>query len=122
MGSKTKPTRETQKTNWEIKLNQRISILAEKGIESEQIAKDPGVRKIRAKLRKTQGRLKAIADSEKKADELFRIKAEKKAGPKKEKGKKAKEQGKEPELSKRQQKKKKKKESKDQEQTLHKSQ
>ena len=113
MGSKTKQTREDQRSYWETKLSQRLSVLSERGMESEKITKDPGVRKIRAKLRQTQGRLKAIAESEKKAAEIAQTKAEKNAAPKKEKGKKEKEQKKEPELSKRQQKKKKKKEGKD---------
>jgi hypothetical protein len=115
MGSKTKQTREEQKIHWETKLKQRLSVLAEKGMESEKVAKDPGVRKIRAKIRQTQGRLKAIADSEKKANELSRIKAEKTAAPKKEKGKKTKEQENEPDRSKRQQKRMKKREGKDKE-------
>ena len=113
MGSKTKQTREDQRSYWETKLSQRLSVLSERGMESEKITKDPGVRKIRARLRQTQSRLKAIADSEKKAEEIARIKADKSAARKKEKGKKEKEQKKEPELSKRQQKKKKKKEGKD---------
>lgn len=113
MGSKSKQTREDQRTYWETKLSQRLSVLTEKGTESEKIKRDPGIKKIRAKLRKTQGRLQSIADSEKKTEEIARIKAEKSATPKKEKGNKEKEQEKEPELSKRQQKKRKKKEGKD---------
>ncbi len=113
MASKSKETREGQKAYWENKLNQRMSILAEKGIESGKIAKDPAVKKIRARIRQTQGRLKVIADSEKKTDEGSRIKAEKMASAKKEKGKKEKDPEKEPDTSKRQQKKTKKKESKD---------
>lgn len=115
MGSKTKQTREGQKTYWETKLNQRISVLAEKGMESEKIAKDPGVRNIRAKIRQAQGRLKVIADSEKKAEEISRDKAEKMASPIKEKAKKEKEQKKEPDISKRQLKRLKKREDKDKE-------
>jgi hypothetical protein len=115
MGSKTKQTREGQKTYWETKLNQRISVLAEKGTESEKIAKDPGVRKIRAKIRQAQGRLKVIANSEKKAGEISRDKAEKMASPKEEKAKKEKEQKKEPDISKRQLKRLKKREDKDKE-------
>jgi hypothetical protein len=105
MGSKTKQTREGQKTYWETKLNQRISVLAEKSMESEKIARDPGVRKIRARIRQAQGRLKAIVD--------FQKKAEKMAAPKKDK--KEKEQKEEPDTSKRKQKKMKKMERKDKE-------
>ncbi|MBW1700942.1 MAG: hypothetical protein JRJ50_02260, partial [Deltaproteobacteria bacterium] len=53
MASKSKETREGQKAYWENKLNQRMSILAEKGIESGKIAKDPAVKKIRARIRQT---------------------------------------------------------------------
>jgi hypothetical protein len=115
MGSKTKQTRDGQKAYWETKLNQRISLLAEKGMESEKIAKDASVRKIRARMRQAQGRLKAIADLQNKADEISRIKAEKMSAPKKEKGQKEKEQEKESDLSKRQQKKMKKMEKTDKE-------
>jgi hypothetical protein len=82
-------------------------------MESEKIAKDPGVRKIRARIRQAQGRLKAIVDFQKKVDEISTIKAEKMAAPKKDK--KEKEQKEEPDTSKRKQKKMKKMERKDKE-------
>ena len=112
MASKSKEAREGQKEYWGNKLNQRLSFLADKGFEPGKIAKDNTVRKIRAKIRETESRLKAIAGVEKKAKEMTRIKAEKAAVPKEEKGKKKKEVEKSPKASKRQQKKKKKQESK----------
>jgi len=115
MASKTKQTRQGQKSYWETQLKQRLSVLAEKGTEPEKIAKDPGIRKMRARIRQAQGSLRAIADLEKKVEEVSKIKAEKTAAPKTEKGSKEKEQAKEPELSKRQQKKMKKIEGKDKE-------
>ena len=111
MGSKEKAARLEQKVYWEEKLNQRLSLLTDKGAESEKIAKDTTVKKLRAKVRETDKRLRAIEGKEKKLEEMAKIKAEKLAAPKKEK------KGKTPEektgKSKRQQKKKKKKESKE---------
>jgi hypothetical protein len=110
MASKSKEAREGQKEYWGNKLNKWLSFLAEKGFEPEKIAKDTTVRKIRAKIRETESRLKTIAGVEKKTEEMAKIKAQKEAVPKEEKGKKKKEVEKAPEASKRQQKKKKKQE------------
>ena len=108
MVSKSKESREGQKVYWTNKMNQRLSDLAEKGLEPSKISKDVTVRKIRAKLRETENRLKTIAGLENKVKEMAKIKSEKKAAPEKVKGKKKKEAEKTPEMSKRQQKKKKK--------------
>lgn len=113
MVSKSKDSREVQKEYWTNKLNQRLSFLAEKGLEQVEVAKDTTIRKIRAKIRDTEGRLRTIAGLEKKTGEMVRIKAEKAAAPKKEKGKKKKEGEQTTEMSKRQKKKKKKAEKKD---------
>jgi len=111
MASKEKAARLEQKAHWEEKLNQRLSLMADKGAESKKIAKDTTVRKLRAKVRETDKRLKAIEEKEKKLEEMAKVKAEKLAAPKKEKKGKILEE--KPDKSKRQQKKKKKKESKD---------
>jgi len=112
MASKSKASRLEQKAYWEEKLNKRVSFLTEKGLEPGKIAKDTGVKKIRAQMRETEARLKVISDLARKAEEMARIKAEKMAEPKKGKGKEEKEPKDVPAASKRQQKKKKKKESK----------
>lgn len=112
MASKSKEAREGQKEYWGNKLNQRLSFLADKGFDPGKIAKDAAVREIRAHIRETETRLKAIASAEKKVEEMARIKTEKAAAPKIEKGKKKKEVEKATEVGKRQQKKKKKQESK----------
>lgn len=112
MVSKSFESRENQKEYWGNKLDQRLSFLTEKGFEPGKIAKDVTVRKLRAKMRETESRLKTIASREKKVKEMVRIKAEKAAAPKQEKGKKKKEVGKTTGKSKRQQKKSKKKASK----------
>ena len=106
MASKDKQVRLDQKSYLEGKLNQRQTVLTGKGLLPERIAKDVTVRKIRAKMRKTECRLKAITELEKKMEEKARIKAEKMALPKKEKKKK--EAQKAPVESKRQKKKAKK--------------
>ena len=112
MRSKSREARQEQKGFWQSKLEQRLSVLADRGFEPGTIAKDVTVRKIRAKIRETEGRLKVIAGREDKSEEMARIKAEKVASPKKQKEKKKETEGAE-QTSKRQQKKKKKKENKD---------
>ena len=112
MTSKSESARESQRAYWENKLKQRLSLLGENGRDSGQITKDAAVRKIRAKLRETETRLKVIADLEKKKADMARLKVEKKAAPRKEKVKKKKETETKQEISKRQQKKKKKVEGK----------
>ena len=112
MASKEKAARLEQRVYWEEKLNQRLSLLADTGAESEKIVKDTTVRKLRAKVRETDKRLKAIQGKEKKLEEMAKIKAEKLAAPKKEKEKKGNISEEKTEKSKRQQKKKEKKEKK----------
>ena len=112
MASKSKEVRHNQKDYWENKLNQRLSVLADRGLEPQRIAKDATVRKIRGKIRTSSARLKAVALLEEKAEEMARVKAEKMAAPREEKTKRQKDLEKAPETSKRQQKKKKKVESK----------
>ncbi|HYA14103.1 MAG TPA: hypothetical protein VEF33_07170 [Syntrophales bacterium] len=88
MGSKQKQTQMDQKAYFEQRLEDRLSSLSKKGIESPRIDKDTLVKKLRAKIRAINDRLKAIAANEKRTEELARIKAEKAAAPKeKEKGK-----------------------------------
>ncbi len=113
MASKEKAARLEQKVHWEKKLNQRLSLLADKGAGSEKISKDTTVRQLRAKMRETDKRLRAIEEKEKRLEKMAKIKAEKLAVPKKEKGKKGKTSKDQPADSKRQQKKKKKKEKKE---------
>ena len=79
MASKSKESRLEQKAYWENKLNQRLSVLTEKGFESPKIAKDPAVRKIRGKIRETGARIRVITELEEKNAEMARIKAEKMA-------------------------------------------
>ena len=114
MASKTKEARLNQKAYLEGKLEQRLSILAEKGLDPKKISGDMAVKKLRAEIRETNARLKAIKARKTKLEEMAKAKAEKLASPKQEKGKKKKVTDEALEMSKRQQKKKKKKEDKDQ--------
>ncbi len=112
MGSNSKAARLSQMNYWEAKLEQRIKRLSESGKEPQKIPSDPVVRKIRAKIRETQARIRAIEEKEKKNEELARQRTQKTSKPKKEKFKKKKGGQQKQELSKRQQKKLKKKEQK----------
>lgn len=95
MGSKQKQAQTGQKESFERKLKNRLALLSEEGIESGKIDKDPLVKKLRANIAAMNNRLKAIDASEKKNEELAKMKLEKAAAPRKEsegtKGKKVKE-------------------------------
>lgn len=110
MGSKGKEARLEQRRYWEEQLTQRLAHLAEKGLDADKISRDVAVRKLRASIRETGQRLKAIEGKEQKAEEMARIKAEKLAAPKIKKSDKKKAVEEQTAESKRQQKKKKKKE------------
>ena len=77
MASKDRAARKEQKLYWENQLSRRLEVLTEKGLESGRIAKDPTVKKIRARLRKTETRLKAIDELAKKNEEMIEAKAAK---------------------------------------------
>jgi len=113
MASKTKEARLNQKDYLEGKLKERLSILAEKGLDPKKIAGDMAVKKLRAEIREANARLRAIKARETKLEEMATAKAEKLATPKQEKGKKKKQAEEDAEISKRQQKKKKKKQDKE---------
>jgi hypothetical protein len=109
MPSKSKEARLNQMEYLEYKLDRRLAFLAERSVDPGRIVKDPAVRMIRAKIRETDARLRAIAAIEKKTEEMAKVKAEKLTLPKEEKTKKRKEAEEQPQMSKRQQKKKEKK-------------
>jgi len=112
MGSKSRQVREDQKAYWENRLQERLSSLADKGVDAARTSKDRAVRKIRARLRETKDRLTAIEELEKRDRAMAGVKEEKQSAPGKKKGKARKEAEQPPEMSKRQQKKKKKQEEK----------
>ncbi|MGA2330278.1 MAG: hypothetical protein ABSG75_00800 [Syntrophales bacterium] len=79
MGSRKKETQERQKAYFERGLEERLSFLAKKGIESPGIDKDTLVKRLRANIRAINDRLKAIAGNERRTEELAKIKEEKEA-------------------------------------------
>ncbi len=113
MSSKSKESRLEQKAYWENELSCRLQTLNDRGVEPAIIAKDTAVKKLRAKLRETQERLRVISNAEKKVEEMSKIKSEKLSAPKIEKARKKKGIDETATESKRQQKKKKKKEGKE---------
>ncbi len=90
------PSRETrlkQKAEWEVKLQKRLALLGAKGFDEKKIARDVGIKEMKAKIKESQVRLRAIDANEKRTAELAAIKAERLAKPKEEapKAKKAEE-------------------------------
>jgi hypothetical protein len=102
MGLKRKQMQMRQKAFFEQKLKDRLSFLSEKAIVSPKADKDTLVRKLKANIRAVNNKLRLVADEEKRAEEMAKIKAERAAPPLKEqdggkveKRKKAPEEGKE---------------------------
>jgi archaellum component FlaD/FlaE len=109
MPSKSRTSREGQLAYWEGRLQDRMGVLSKQGYDQERIAADAAVRGIKAKIRETKQRLRAIDAGEKKIEEMARLKLEKEQAPQEEKSKKKKHEEEEAQVSKRQQKKAKKK-------------
>ena len=111
MASKSKGAREHQKAYWKGKLDQRIAFLKDQGVTQESTLKDSGIRHIRAKIRETERRLRAIESKENKGEEVARLR-EKRLAEKQDKTSRKKTEQEEGAVSKRQQKKQKKREQK----------
>jgi len=101
MGLKQKQLQIRQKEFFEQHLQNRLSFLSGKGIETSRIDKDPLVRKWKANIRAVNNRLRLLAENEKRTAEMAKIKADRAAAPPKdqesgkvEKPKKAPEEGK----------------------------
>ena len=99
-----------QKRYWDEQLQQRLSLLTDKGFDADRISRDTTVKRLRAKIRETGQRLRVIEGKKQKAEEMAAAKAQKLAAPKIKKSDKKKMAGEQPAESKRQQKKRKKKE------------
>jgi hypothetical protein len=84
MASESKETRLKQKATLEAKLQKRLGLLAEKGLDEKKIARDALVKELKAKLKETAARLRAIAANVQRTAELAAIKAERLAKPKEE--------------------------------------
>src|SRR4030042_1231137 len=84
MASESRETRLKQKAEWEVKLQKRLALFAEKGADKKKIARDALVKGLKAKIKESQARLRAIDATEKRTAELATIKAERLARPKEE--------------------------------------
>jgi hypothetical protein len=84
MASKSEETRLKQKATLEAKLQKRLALLAEKGLDEKGIARDTLVKELKADLKQTEVRLRAIAANEKRTAGLAAMKAERLAKPKEE--------------------------------------
>jgi hypothetical protein len=84
MASKSNETRLKQKAALEAKLQKRLALLAEKGLDEKKIARDVLVKELKANLKETQVRLRAIAANVKRTEDLAAMKAERLAKPKEE--------------------------------------
>jgi hypothetical protein len=84
MTAKGRETRLSQKAVWEGKLQKRLAFLGEKGFDEKKIARDVLVKELKAKIKESQVRLRAIDANEKRTAELAAIKAERLAAPKEE--------------------------------------
>jgi hypothetical protein len=101
MGLKRTQMLMRQKAYFEHELQDRLSFLSGKGIQSPKADKDTLVRELQANIRAVNKRLRMIADNEKRTEEMAKIKAARAAAPqeeqksgKGEKPKKAPEEGK----------------------------
>ncbi len=76
MGSNKKDVQNGQKDSFERRLKDRLAYLSGTGVESYKIKKDGLVKHLQANIRAINTRLKTIDASEKKNEELAKIKAE----------------------------------------------
>jgi len=109
MASQSKETRLIQKAILNAKLQKRLALLAEKGLDEKRIARDVLVKQLKAELKAMDVRLRAIAAHVKRTEDLAAVKAERLAKPKEE-APKAKEAAPEPPPEAKAKKKKKKEE------------
>jgi hypothetical protein len=77
MASKLRTTQMGRKEQYERRLANRLALLSEKKTEPSMIAKDPLVKNLRANIKATDLRLKAIAKIEQRTAELAKKKADK---------------------------------------------
>jgi response regulator RpfG family c-di-GMP phosphodiesterase len=84
MASESKETRLKQKATLEAKLQKRLALLAEKGLDEKEIARDVLVKELKANLKQTEVRLRTIAANVKRTADLAAMKAERLAKPKEE--------------------------------------
>jgi len=70
MPSEARSVRETQKSKYERAIESRRNLLMERGTDKDQIRKDPHLKHLQAKLRRTAKRIEALQTLEKQKEEL----------------------------------------------------
>ncbi len=70
MPSESREARETQKQYYQGAIERRRNLLVERGADKDRIAKDPHLKHVKAKLRKTAKRISALTALEKQKEEL----------------------------------------------------
>jgi DNA polymerase III delta prime subunit len=86
MGFMRKQMLTMQKASYDKTLQERLAILAKKGIESPKLDKDTIVRKLKADIKAVNRRLAAVAENEKTTEENAKRIAARAAAPKKSQG------------------------------------
>lgn len=86
MGFMRKQMLMQQRASFEQTLEDRLSYLSEKGINSLKVDKDTIVKKLKADITAVNERLRAIADNDKRTEETAKLKAERVAASQKEEG------------------------------------
>jgi hypothetical protein len=80
----SRDTRLKQKAEWEGKLQKRLALLGAKGFDAQKISRDVGIKELKAKIKESNARLRAIDATENRTAELAAMKAQRLAKPKEE--------------------------------------
>jgi hypothetical protein len=70
MPSESRQARETQKQIYQGAIESRRKLLVDRGVEKDRIPKDPHLKHLQARLRKTTRRLNALSALEKQKEEM----------------------------------------------------
>jgi hypothetical protein len=73
-----------QRASFEQTLQERLSFLSGKGVQSPKVDKDTIVRKLKADIKAVNNRLRTVAGNDKRSEEMAKIKAERESAPRKE--------------------------------------
>jgi len=84
MGFKRKQMLMQQRASFEQTLQERLSFLSGKGVQSPKVDKDTIVRKLKADIKAVNNRLRTVAGNDKRSEEMAKIKAERESAPPKE--------------------------------------
>jgi len=82
MASTTMEIRQAQKASLEKELAGRLAALKTRGLDEKEIAKDPVLKNLCARMKQANARIAAIEKKARRTEDLARIKAEKAAQPK----------------------------------------